>query len=58
MSDSSASTGPEVALSTSSPPTPAAETREDAPEPSTPSEIFFEVEIEEDQDMPQRPLDP
>ena len=59
MSDSSVSTGPEVALSTNSPPTPVAETREDAPEPSTPSEISFEVKkIEEDQDMPQRPLDP
>ena len=58
MSDSSASTGPEVALSTSSPPTPVAETREDVPKPSTPSEVSFEVEIEEDQDMPQCPLDP
>ena len=36
----------------------AAEAHEDAPEPSTPSEISFEVKIEEDQDMPQRPLDP
>ena len=58
MSDSSASTGPEVTLSTNSPPIPVAETHKDAPEPSTPSEISFEVEIEEDQDMPQRPLDP
>ena len=50
--------GPEVALSNSPPLTPVAETHEDAPEPSTPSEVSFEVEIEEDQDMPQRPLDP
>ena len=58
MLDSSTSTGLEVALSTNSPPTLVAEAREDASEPSTPSEISFEVEIEEDQDMPQQPLDP
>ena len=34
------------------------EAYEDAPEPSTPSEVSFEVEIEEDHDMPQQPLDP
>ena len=58
MSNSSTSTGPEIALSTS--PIPAATTgaHEDAPEPSTPSEISFEVEIEEDHDMPQRPRNP
>ena len=58
MSNSSASTGLEIALSTS--PTPAATTgaHEDAPEPSTPSEISFEVEIEEDYDIPQHLLDP
>ena len=58
MSNSSTSTGPEVALSNSPPPTTVAETHEDVPEPSTPSEVSFEVEIEEDQDTPQRPLDP
>ena len=58
MSNSSASTGPEVALSNSSPPTPVEETHKDAPKPSTPSEVSFEVEIEADQDMPQQPLDP
>ena len=58
MSNSSASTGPEVALSTSPIPAVTTEAHEDAPEPSTPSEVSFEVEIEEDHDMPQRPLDP
>ena len=58
MSNSSASIGPEVALSTSPPPTVVAEAHEDAPKLLTPSEISFEVKIEEDHDMPQRPLDP
>ena len=58
MSNSSASTGPEVALSTSPIPATTTETHEDALEPPTPSEVSFEVEIEEDHDMPQRPLDP
>ena len=58
MSNSSASTGPEVALSTSPIPTATAEPHENTLEPLTPSEVSFEVEIEEDHDMPQRPLDP
>ena len=58
MSDSSTSTGLEIALSTSSLPPMATEVHENAPEPPTPSEISFEVEIEEDQDMPQQPLNP
>ena len=45
--------GPEVALSASPPPTTVVEAHEDAPEPPTPSEISFEVKIEEDHDMPQ-----
>ena len=58
MSNSSASTGPEVALSTSLIPAVTTEAHEEAPKPSTPSEVSFEVEIEEDHNMPQRPLDP
>ena len=58
MSNSSASTGPEVALSTSPVPAATIEAHEDALEPPTPSEVSFEVEIEEDQDMPQQPFDP
>ena len=50
--------GPEIALSTSPLPPTATEVHEDASEPSTPSVVSFEVEIEEDQDMPQRPLNP
>ena len=52
MSNSSASTGLEVALSTSPIPAATVEAHEDAPEPSTPSEISFEVEIKEDHNMP------
>ena len=58
MSNSSASTGPEVALSTSPIPAATTEAHEDPLEPPTLSEISFKVEIEEDHDMPQQPLDP
>ena len=50
--------GPEIALSTSPLPPTVTEVHEDAPKTLTPSEVSFEVEIEEDQDMPQRPLNP
>ena len=53
MSNSSASTGPEIAFSISPPPVMAKEVHENVPKPLTPSEVSFEVEIEEDQDMPQ-----
>ena len=58
MSDSSASIGPEITLSTSPLLPTVSETNKDAPEPSTPSHISFEVKIEKDQDMPQQPLNP
>ena len=50
--------GLEIALSTSPILAATAEAHENAPKPSTPSEVSFEVEIEEDHNMPQRPLDP
>ena len=45
--------GLEVVLSTSPPPTMVVKAHKDAPKPSTPSEVSFEVEIEEDHEMPQ-----
>ena len=58
MSNSSVSTGPEIALSTSPIPVATTEAHEDAPKSSTPSEISFEVEVEEDRNTPRCPLDP
>ena len=50
--------GSKITLSISPLLSTVSKTNEDASEPSTPSHVLFEIEIEEDQDMPQQPLNP